>query len=58
MAIGRIEGERSIILRMLSQRFGPVPDWAKDRIEALSTPDLESIAVRLLDARSLEDVLQ
>jgi predicted transposase YdaD len=55
---GRTEGERSVILRQLSQRFGLVPDWAKHRLEAMSIAEIDRIALRLLDARSLEDLFQ
>ncbi|MES1257214.1 MAG: DUF4351 domain-containing protein [Acidobacteriota bacterium] len=54
---GRIDGERHIVLHMLTQRFGPVPDWAKNRIEKMSTAEIEDIAARLLVAPGLEALL-
>jgi hypothetical protein len=54
---GRTEGERHLMLRMLSQRFGPVPDWVTGRIATMSATDLERIAVRVFDSSSLEDGL-
>jgi predicted transposase YdaD len=54
---GREEGERLIILRQIEQRFGAVPTPVKKRIGALSGPKLERIALRLLDARSLDELL-
>ncbi|MDQ1468801.1 MAG: hypothetical protein QOJ99_281 [Bryobacterales bacterium] len=47
---GRTEGERHLMLRMFSQRFGPVPDWATSRIATMSATDLERIAVRVFDS--------
>jgi hypothetical protein len=54
---GREEGERKIILRQIAKRFGPVPAAARKRIEALSASKLERIALRLLDAGSLGELL-
>ena len=57
LAEGVAEGERRVILRQIGKRFGPVPDWANERIQALSAPDLEQIELRRLDATSLEELL-
>jgi hypothetical protein len=46
------------LLRLLERRFGPVPDWARDRIAAADTETLEEWGVRVLDAGSLEAVLR
>jgi hypothetical protein len=54
---GRLEGERCVVLRLMGRRFGPVPEWAKQRVEALAASDLEQVEIRLLDALSLEDLL-
>ncbi len=57
IAMGREEGERRIVLRMIAKRFGQVPAAARKRIEALPAFKLERIAIRLLDAHSLDDLL-
>ena len=54
---GLEEGERKIVLRMIAKRFGPVPATARKRIEALTASKLERIALRLLDASSLDELL-
>jgi hypothetical protein len=54
---GREEGERRLFLRLVAKRFGPVPPAARKRIEALSAPKLEKVAIRLLDAGSLDELL-
>jgi predicted transposase YdaD len=54
---GREEGERQIVLRQVEKRFGSLPAWAKQKIDAMSSPDLEAAALRLLDAQSLEELL-
>lgn len=53
----REAGERRLILRQIAKRFGPVPLAARKRIEALSLTKLEKIALRLLDAGSLDELL-
>jgi len=55
---GRQEGEMALLCRQLERRFGPLPAWARQQIEAADTATLESWGVRLLEAPSLEDVLR
>jgi hypothetical protein len=57
IALGLAEGERRMLLRLIDKRFGPAPDWVKERVNALSEPDLERIGLRILDAGSLQDLL-
>jgi hypothetical protein len=54
---GMAEGARSVILSLIGERFGPVPAWARERVEALAAPELERLVSRGLKARSLEDLL-
>lgn len=54
---GRQEGEQAIVMRQIEKRFGAVPVWARQRLEAMSAPDIEEAALRLLDAHSLEELL-
>ncbi len=49
-------GELRIIRPILEGRFGPVPDWAEERLLAMTWKQLEEVGDRLLDARSLEDL--
>jgi len=55
--LGREDGERTVILSLMTERFGPVPVWARERIESLKAPELEKLALRVLKARTLEDLL-
>ena len=43
--------------RMIARRFGPLPAPARKRIESLTPAKLDRIALRLLDATSLEELL-
>jgi hypothetical protein len=57
---GRQEGIKkgivSILMRLLTQRFGQVPAWVSERLEAATPEVLESWSGRLLEAGSLEEV--
>jgi Domain of unknown function (DUF4351) len=55
---GRQEGELAIIRRLIEKRFGSVPSWAEERLAARTTPELEELSVRILDAKSLEELLK
>ncbi|MGH9848656.1 MAG: DUF4351 domain-containing protein [Blastocatellia bacterium] len=50
------EGEAAFLMRMLERRFGPLPEWAREKIEKMNRPALEEAGVRLLEAEKLEDV--
>jgi hypothetical protein len=50
------EGERIVILSLVAERFGPVPAWARERIEILVAPELEQLALRLLKVQTLEEL--
>ena len=49
-------GERNMVIRQMEKRFGSVPEWALQRLEAMSYRDVEETGLRLLDAGSLEDI--
>jgi hypothetical protein len=51
------EGELAILRRLIEKRFGPLPGWASERLAALPACDLEDLSERLLDAKSVEELL-
>ena len=59
-AAGRREGEQigiaQILQAQLQQKFGPLPDWASDRIQRADTETLQRWAVNVLQAESLQSV--
>jgi hypothetical protein len=55
---GRLEGEISILKRLLALRFGELPPWAEDRLNAADTQRLTQWSPGLLSAPSLEDALR
>jgi len=54
---GKHAGELTLLLRQVERRFGTVPAALRERFAAMSDSEIESIALRLLDAHSLEDLL-
>jgi hypothetical protein len=54
---GLQEGELAILRRQIEKRFGSLPPWAGQRLAGASTEQLEELAMRVLDASSLEDLL-
>ncbi|MDR2690172.1 MAG: Rpn family recombination-promoting nuclease/putative transposase [Azoarcus sp.] len=54
---GRMEGEMMVLARQLARRFGPLPDWAWDRLRQADATQLENWADAVLDAASLTGVL-
>jgi predicted transposase YdaD len=54
---GKIEGKIDDLKRLLTRRFGPVPEWAVQRIEGASLEQLDVWLEGLLDAESLGSLL-
>jgi hypothetical protein len=51
------EGQATIILRLMSRRFGPLPDAYRQKVMAGSLEELDAWADALLDAKTLDEVL-
>jgi predicted transposase YdaD len=54
---GREEGERKVIFSLLEERFGSLSASARERIDKLGAPELETLARRLLKAASIDELL-
>jgi predicted transposase YdaD len=54
---GRYEGEITILRRQLEKRFGALPGWAVEKLAALSASELEDLSERVLDGKSMEELL-
>ena len=54
--LGEKTGGARMLSRLLQRRFGEPPSWAHDKIAQADLPMLEQWSLRILDARSLEDV--
>ncbi len=53
----KAEGSRHSVTHLLAKRFGRLPRWAQAKIEEMTAEELDEALVRILDARSLEEVL-
>ena len=50
------QGELTLLRRLIEERFGPIPQWAEDRLATRSAAELEELAVRVLKAKTLEEL--
>ena len=57
MAKGRAEGRAELVLKLLTRRFGPLPEGAEEQVRAASIDELDAFAERVLTAKSLDEVL-
>jgi hypothetical protein len=55
---GAKEEALTISRRLIEKRFGAIPAWAEERLNSFPTADLETLSVRVQDAKSLEDLLK
>ena len=53
---GRIEGERSMLLRLLNRKVGELPIAYQSQIDRLSLVQLENLGKALLDFSTIEDL--
>jgi hypothetical protein len=53
---GLQQGELTLLRRQIEERFGPIPQWAEDRLATRSAAELEELAVRVLKAKTLEEL--
>jgi flagellar biosynthesis/type III secretory pathway protein FliH len=56
-AKGRAEGKAEVVAKLLSLRFGTLPDSAQRRLRNASVGELDRIAERVLTAASLDEAL-
>jgi hypothetical protein len=56
-AVGRAQGAHQVLLYLLANQFGPLPEKVRQQVEAISSLDrLNKLAVRVLSAHSLEEM--
>jgi len=55
---GLREGELSILRRQIEKRFGALPGWAGEKLAALPASELEDLIERVLDAKSMDELLR
>jgi hypothetical protein len=57
-AEGRAEHAAGVLVRLLTRKFGAVPNEARDRIGAASMEQLDLWSERVLDAETLDEVFE
>ena len=55
---GQQEEAAKLLLRQLSRRFDTVPTWAREKIATADLTSLEEWSLRILDAKTLDDLFQ
>ena len=55
---GLYQGASTVLRRLIEKRFGSLPDWAEERLAERNATELEDLSVRVLDAKSVEDLLK
>ena len=56
MVKGRVEGQYSLLKRLLERRFGLLPEWVSEKLKSAKSKDLEAWADAILTAPTLEAV--
>lgn len=54
MEQGISRGQAALLGRQLSRRFGPLPEWVETRLNEAEPARLETWALRVLEAASLD----
>ncbi|MCK5887058.1 MAG: DUF4351 domain-containing protein [Alcanivorax sp.] len=52
------QGTVELLIRQLTHRFGPLPDEVRPRLERATPAEIETLADRILEANSLEQVFE
>ena len=52
------QGQVELLIRQLTHRFGPLPDEVRSRLERATPAEIETLADRILEANSLEQVFE
>lgn len=55
---GELIGETKLLHKVLTKRFGELPEWAEVKISKANSDQIESWAEQIFTAESLEDLLK
>jgi hypothetical protein len=58
MEQGRAQATREIVRRQIEKRFGPIPAWAEQRLIESSPSATEDLAMKVIDAPTLEELFR
>lgn len=57
LAKGKAESEALLLKRQIARRFGALPEWARERLDAADSVQLEAWAEAIFGAGELEQLL-
>ena len=55
---GEAKGEVTVLKKLLTKRFGELPDWATQKLEQANLPQLEAWTEKLFDSETLTDFFE
>jgi len=55
---GMQAGELTVLRRQIEKRFGALPGWAAEKLAKLSASELEDLSERVLDAKTVDELLR
>jgi len=47
-----------LLRRQIERKFGLLPEWVEQKLSQSSAQEIEAVGVRVLDAKTLEDLLR
>lgn len=53
---GRVEGQRDVLVRLLTLRFGELPESVRERVAKATAEDLSAWTDRVLTARAVGEI--
>ncbi len=56
-AKGKAEGKAELVLSLIGAKFGPLPKWARARVDKAAPAQLERWAMLVLTAETLDEVV-
>lgn len=54
---GLEQGRRAVLFMQLAARFGTLPSWVHERVDAAATDELDAMSVKILGAQTIADVV-
>jgi hypothetical protein len=55
---GRQEGALAVLRKLIEKRFGALPVSVEECLASFTEPELEAVSVRVLDAKSIDDLFE
>ena len=53
---GLVQGERNVVVRLLTWKFGPLPGYVAEKLQSAAESDLLVWEQRLLNANTLDEI--